>query len=98
MWLQLYGTELWKTIPLYQLGFRPGCSTHVQIYRCLRKMHSGKYYAAVFLDLTKAYDLVDRNFALKAVQRRIGHSSAAVGVLAQLLARNKIYLSNDLNK
>lgn len=52
--------------------------------------------ACVFLDLQKAYDLVDRNVLFEAVESRLSGDSSAMGVLAQLLATNKIALASDL--
>lgn len=69
--LERVSNTLWKTIGLYQMGFRPGASTHIQILRCISKMNSGVYKAALFIDLKKAYDMVDRGILFDAIRERL---------------------------
>jgi hypothetical protein len=104
-WLAIYSDRLWSTIGMYQMGFRPGGSTHIQIARCLTKMYSNDYKCAIFVDLRKAYDMVDRSILVEAVKSKLIQQEpdldrlqvAGMNILIQLLLPNELHLSNDLD-
>ena len=60
-------------------------------------MNSGMYECVVFVDLKKAYDMVDRQILLTAVESRLTHRNPTLDVLQQLLKPSKILMSGDLN-
>jgi hypothetical protein len=42
----------------------------------------------VFIDFTKAFDMLDRSLVLKKVQETIGHSCAEIHIIKRLLVYN----------
>ena len=60
-------------------------------------MNSGEYECVVFVDLKKAYDMVDRQILLTAVESRLTHRNPNLDVLQQLLKPSRILMAGDLN-
>lgn len=60
-------------------------------------MESNKYIACSFLDLQKAYDLVDRNVLFDELAVRLDNDLNALYVIGQLIKPSKIRLASDLN-
>ena len=75
-----YEASLWNTISISQIGFRPGCTTqmHVtelqlQILRYIKRITNSKITkkgALIFIDFSKAFDSINREYLMSELIRR----------------------------
>ena len=81
-----------------QCGFISGLSTNISIAKLLKNVYEGlednKYGMCVFLDLRKAFDMVDKNILLTKLYT-YGIRGSTNELLRSYLANRKQYVSNN---
>ena len=88
-------------IPECQFGFRKGRNT-IQAAKCLidqikdalNKPH-GKYYA-VFINYSKAFDLIDRKNLMQKIEAAIGENQPLYPILKDILSCNYIQIDDGV--
>ena len=93
--------EKHKILTVHQCGFRKGVSTNVAIGNLLYKIYNGinlnKYGIGVFLDLQKAFDIVDRKILLDKLHH-YGVRGVANDLLGSFLSDRRQYVKVESSK
>jgi len=71
LWMSRTSTKLWSGIGSYQMGFRRGGNTHIQIKRLTSRIHKKKVDALAYIDLKGAYNTVNRQALLEICHGRL---------------------------
>lgn len=84
-WYEKYNSKIWSKIGPWQIGFKPGHCTQENIANLCQWLNKNKKSCiGVFIDIYKAFDSIDRNQVLHAVEA-CGVDVIGVKVLYNLL-------------
>ena len=94
--------EAEKLLPDTMFGFRPAraCSDPLFVLRHLQDMQrgkKGKIFAAAFMDLSGAYDSVNRELLFYKLQHSVGLTSHSLGLLRSLYTDNQCIVKCGLS-
>ena len=88
-------------LPETQLGFRKGRSTLTAVELLLENiweaLEKRKMFYVVFIDFTKAFDLINRKLVTEKLEETLGKSTPWTRIISSILRWNKVRISDNLS-